>query len=75
MGDLHPTRTAAHLVAEEFHRSYESLAPAFGYRTREESAVPWVDVPLQNRALMVATVMSLLGRGIIEVGPRVREMM
>ena len=39
-----------------FHEAYERLAPEFGYRTREESAVPWERVPARNRDLMTATV-------------------
>lgn len=41
-------------IAKFFHETYEKLAPSFGYETRPESAVPWEDVPQQNRALMVA---------------------
>ena len=43
-------------MAEAFHAAYERHAPEFDYRTREASAVPWEDVPENNRALMkVAT--------------------
>jgi hypothetical protein len=55
----------ARQIAREFHEAYEDLAPAFGYRTRAESAVPWEDVPSGNRGLMVATVTRLLERGVI----------
>lgn len=41
-------------LAREFHEVYERLAPAFGYKTREASAKPWVDVPQQNKELMIA---------------------
>jgi len=41
-------------LAQLFHETYERLAPAFGYRTREESAVPWDEVPDGNRSLMIA---------------------
>lgn len=44
----------AELMARSFHEAYERLAPSFGYRTREASAVPWVDVPDVNKDLMVA---------------------
>lgn len=45
----------AEALARLFHETYERLAPDYGYRTREASAVPWDDVPEQNRALMIAT--------------------
>jgi hypothetical protein len=57
--------TPAERVAQAFHDAYEQLAPAFGYRTREDSAKPWREVPVRNRRLMVATVQDLLGRGVI----------
>lgn len=41
-------------LAELFHRTYERLAPDFGYKTREASAKPWADAPDQNKALMTA---------------------
>ncbi|KKM92101.1 hypothetical protein LCGC14_1221700 [marine sediment metagenome] len=41
-------------LAEQFHESYEELAPAFSYKTRKASAVPWKDVPEQNKKLMIA---------------------
>ena len=47
-------------VARLFHETYERLAPEFGYRTREASAVPWDEVPETNRALMIATVTEVL---------------
>lgn len=59
----------AQSIAREFHGAYERLAPSHGYRTREESAVPWAEVPKANRDLMVATVRDLLARGIILPGP------
>ena len=47
--------------ARLFHETYERLAPTFGYETRRESAVPWEDVPEDNRRLMtaVATIVSV----------------
>ena len=42
-------------LARLFHETYERLAPRFGYTTRAESAVPWEQVPPQQRALMVQT--------------------
>ncbi len=47
-------------VARLFHEAYERLAPLYGYQTRRESAVPWEGVPVQNRALMVATAAAVL---------------
>ncbi len=52
-------------IAKEFHQAYEELAPIFGYRTREESAKPWKDVPRQNQLLMIATVKALIEEDII----------
>lgn len=46
--------TSAEKLAQRFHEAYERLAPEFGYKTREASAVPWEDVPADNKALMVA---------------------
>lgn len=53
-------------VARRFHEHYERLAPSFDYETRRESRVPWDDVPLANRRLMVAVVSELLAelRGV-----------
>lgn len=48
------------VTAQRFHEAYERLAPEFGYRTREASAVPWADVPEQNKRLMEATVAAIL---------------
>lgn len=58
-------RLVAHVVAREFHETYERLAPEHGYKTREESAVHWNDLPPRNKALMIATVEDLLTRGVI----------
>jgi hypothetical protein len=54
-----PVQEAARL----FHETYERLAPEHGYRTREASAVPWEDVPAENKALTLATVREVLFRG------------
>jgi len=59
-------------IAAEFHRVYEEWAPAHGYETRRESAVPWEEVPEANRRLMTATVASLCRMGVIEPGPASR---
>lgn len=47
-------------LAQQFHETYERLAPSFGYETREASAKPWADVPEQNRRLMIAVCAELL---------------
>lgn len=47
-------------VAEFFHRKYEELAPQFGYKTREASAVAWEQVPPQNRQLMRAVAEAVM---------------
>jgi hypothetical protein len=52
-------------IARAFHEAYERLAPEHGYETREASAVPWDEVPQQNKALMIAVVSSLQDEGII----------
>lgn len=56
--------TDAERIAQKFHEAYEALAPEHGYKTRERSAVPWEDVPADNKALMIATVQNLLDYGI-----------
>lgn len=60
-------------VAEAFHEAYERLAPDFGYKTREESAKPWAEVPDQNKKLMEAVVNDLMVRGIVVPGSREGE--
>jgi hypothetical protein len=50
----------AEALARRFHEAYERLAPSFGYETRRESAVPWEEVPQQNRDLMVAVAGEVL---------------
>ena len=49
-------------VARYFHEAYERLAPSFGYETRQDTAVPWDDVPEPNRSLMVAVAALVLAR-------------
>ncbi|MGI5201671.1 hypothetical protein ACQEU6_08825 [Spirillospora sp. CA-108201] len=61
----------AEIIARAFHAAYERLAPAHGYQTRQASAVPWEDVPVGNKSLMIATVADLLGRRIIAPGEQV----
>jgi hypothetical protein len=50
----------AETLACLFHETYERLAPSFGYETREDSAVPWDQVPDTNRKLMVAVAEGVL---------------
>lgn len=52
----------AETVARWFHEAYERLAPDYSYRTRKASAVPWDEVPVANRALMVRTASEVLDR-------------
>ena len=58
-------------IARAFHAHYEYLAPSFGYRTREESAKPWDEVPEANKRLMIGAVYRLLSEGVITPGPEV----
>lgn len=60
---------ADELIARALHDTYERLAPEHGYETREASAKPWDDVPADNKALMVATVETLLNTGVIIAPP------
>jgi len=46
-------------LAKKFHETYERLAPDFGYKTRDASAVPWEDVPEANKNLMIAVCAEL----------------
>lgn len=57
------TDDGAEVLARLFHETYERLAPTFGYRTRERSAVPWADVPDDNKQLMVATAGEVIAAG------------
>lgn len=50
----------AEAIARLFHEAYERLAPAFGYETREETRVPWEEVPEHNRHLMIAAASEVL---------------
>lgn len=47
-------------LARRFHDHYERLAPDHGYKTRDASAVPWEEVPDNNRQLMTATCAAVL---------------
>lgn len=53
---LYPSRSAE--VARLFHDTYESLAPTFGYETREETRQ--FDPESPNGALMIAVVRRVL---------------
>ena len=57
--------TPAEKIARSFHEAYEDLAPSHGYKTREASAVPWEQVPEQNKSLMIAVAGKLLDDGVI----------
>ena len=59
----------AEAIARNFHERYERLAPERGYKTRKASAVPWEDVPPENKALMVAVVRSPISDAVISPGP------
>lgn len=50
----------AEALARLFHAIYERLAPEHGYKTRDASAVPWEDVPDDNKRLMIATAVEVL---------------
>lgn len=54
-------------LARRFHEAYERLAPDFGYETRTESAVPWEQVPDNNRALMTAVAEEITS--YLTIGP------
>jgi hypothetical protein len=57
------TSLSPELIAGLFHETYERLAPSFGYVTRKASAVPWGEIPEddRNRKLMVAVCREILG--------------
>jgi len=55
----------AETIAQAFHEAYERLAPDYGYETREATAVPWNDVPDNNRWLMTAVARDLIDRAVI----------
>lgn len=59
---------AAIAIAQAFHEAYERLAWERGYETREESRVPWDEVPDANRHLMVDTAKVLIAGGFIAPG-------
>ncbi len=57
-------RDAAERLAKRFHETYEELAPMYGYKTRSRTAVPWEDVPVDNKNLMIAVAVELLRDGL-----------
>lgn len=59
-------RSDSERIARRFHETYEMLAPEHGYKTRDESAVPWEDIPKPNKELMIHVVKSLLTEGTIK---------
>lgn len=65
---------AADDLARQFHDTYERLAPDYGYTTRPESAVPWEDVPENNRRLMVAVVDAVIGARLRELEAKVERL-
>lgn len=58
--NLHNEGVSPEELARYFHQEYERLAPSFGYKTREASAVPWENVPEDNRRLMEAVAESII---------------
>lgn len=53
-------RQKAEALSRRFHKAYERLAPEYGYKTRTAIAVPWEQVPEQNKNLMIAVCAELL---------------
>jgi hypothetical protein len=62
----------AEQLARLFHETYERLAAEQDYETRPESAVPWDEVPENNRRLMVATAAEVLRALEVEPGNATR---
>jgi len=52
-------------IARRFHEVYERLAHEHGYVTREATSVPYDDLPVENKGLMIAVVGTLLSEGTI----------
>lgn len=52
-------------IARRFHEEYEALAPAHEWATQEASAVPWDDLPDNQRRLMVNVVANLIVKKVI----------
>lgn len=47
-------------IAKLFHDRYEYLAPNYGWKTQEQSAVPWDELPENQKDLMVHVVANLI---------------
>jgi len=58
----------AEQLAQKFHEIYERLAPEHGYETRKASAVPWADVPANNKNLMIAVCNEILTKELTARG-------
>lgn len=48
-------------VAKLFHETYERLAPFYQYQTRDATRKPWEAVPENNKRLMIAVAVEVLG--------------
>jgi len=55
----------AYQLAERLHGAYERLSLQFDDETRKETAVPWAQVPEQNRIFRIAVCAELLSRHIV----------
>lgn len=54
-------RNYAEMLAARFHEIYEGLAPEHGWRSDgRPTAVPWRELPPENRSLMVASMEQLI---------------
>jgi hypothetical protein len=55
-------------IAKRFHEVYEELAPTMGWETQEKARVPWEQLPVENKWLMVKVVEQLMEEKIIYKG-------
>jgi len=60
-------------LAQQFHETYERLAPQYNYQTRKASAVPWSDVPENNKRLMIAVCTEILEKTPTKASPDMLE--
>ena len=65
---------AAEILAREFHRHFERLAPHFGCDTPDEMEVPWDHAPEPNKSLLLAVARALVESGVQVPEPRPVEM-